>query len=179
MPPRRFPLLPTAPGPRPLAIEIRMPPLTAGAPPAACPTVPAIADWQSVTLVFPCTPAFPAQATIAGDVFVATPGPDLTTVYAWDIDLSSMTVPHMCVIQPEDPATFVAQFRGVYAANMPISSFNDGSVLSYFFMMRPDDPILSGVAQVSTYQRHIPDDPANGLTATVRFRVLCIPIDPG
>lgn len=122
--------------------------------------MPPVADWESVANVFPVTAAYPAEASIADDVFIAVPGADLSTVYAWDIDVSAMTLPHLCVIVPEDEAVFVAQFRGVYAAGMYISNFNTGAVNSYFFVIRPGDPTLAGVAQISTYQRHLPTPPA-------------------
>lgn len=181
---RRFPLRPVPVAPTPPGIGLTLPPAVAppsndGPIPPTCPTVPPIADWTSVTNVFDCSALLPAGASLVDDVFIAAPGADLTAAYLWNIDLTGVTLPYMCKIVPEDVAVFVAQFRGMTAANMYISDFNTGAVDSYFFLMRPGDPNLGGAAQIATYQRHVPDDPANGLTATVRFRVLCIPIDPG
>jgi hypothetical protein len=51
----------------------------------------------------------------------------------------------------------------------------DNGILSPFFLIRPD----GSNPQISAYQPNTSfGDPANGLLATVTFRVVCIPVEP-
>jgi hypothetical protein len=170
---RRIPLARTAAGSGNGGIIIAPPPL--GDPPADCPTVPALAQWQDITEVFPCTGNSPAEATIAAGLFTATPGADTSTLYTWDIDKTGMVVPYACIIIPTNQAIFEANFRYFSAANAAIQApITD--IVSPYFMLRPDGNTTD---QMYGYQPNTSfGDAGNGLTDTVTFRVLCIPIDP-
>lgn len=144
---------------------------------ADCPTVPPIAEWADVTSLFPCVGDAPAEATVAGTIFSASPGADVSTTYTWEIDTTGMTAPHICCVVPLDLAIMAANFRFLAAAGAYIQQDPpDNGIRSPYFIMRPGE---SGPIQVSAYQPNTSfGDPANGMTETVQFRIVCIPVAP-
>lgn len=173
---RRFPLNAGSPSSSNGGIIIAPPPIIPPAPPAACPTVPALEAWQDLTDVFPCAAVSPADASIAGNVFTATPGADTASTYNWSIDVSAIDVPYLCVLVPSDEAIFEANFRFLSAAGLTIQApvFD---IVSPYFILRPDASTPS--QSISAYQPNTSfGDASNGLAAVVTFRVLCLRIDP-
>lgn len=143
----------------------------------SCPSVPPIADWADITELFACAGVAPDEATVAANgLFTATPGADLTANYAWEINTAGMTIPHVCCVIPTDLAVFSQNFRFMAAAGAYIQKDPpDNGILSPFFLIRPD----GSNPQISAYQPNTSfGDPANGLLATVTFRVVCIPVEP-
>lgn len=176
---RRFPLGAPNTSAGPNTGIIIAPPLVPGCPPAPnCPTIPGLAEWLELPSVLDCEPISPAQATIAGSVFTSTPGPDLTTTYQWGVDVSAIEVPYMCCVVFVDEAVALANIRSMIANGSYIQTQEPpyAAITSPFFVLRPGD---FSPAVISHYQRNTSfGDTDNGLLATVRFRVLCLPVEP-
>lgn len=179
---RRFRLTPVAGSGAQNGLIITLPPPSPAPDPTVCetcPTVPPLAEWVDLPTLFPCVGSAPAEATIdSAGTFVAAPGVDTSTTYEWEIDTTGMTLPHVCVVVPDDEAVLVDNFRYMSGAGTPIQEDPpDNSIRSPYFLLRPNEPLLP--LRISTYQRGASwGDPTNGLNATVRFRVLCIPVAP-
>lgn len=172
---RRIPLNPVAPGSGNGGIIIA-PPIVPVVPPVNCPTVPPLEAWQDLTDAFACAAVAPANASIAGNVFTATPGADTTSIYDWSIDVTTLDVPYVCIILPSDQTIFEANFRFMSAAGTTIQA-PLYEVVSPYFILRPDP--LTTSQSISAYQPNTSfGDASNGLAAVVTYRILCLRIAP-